>query len=100
MIDDMREKISEINALHQNVKMLFELISELQNIIHSQNEILDSIENNMIETNKNLFIGENNIKYAQNEYMTAQETFCCIFVVLVVLSVIGLNHFLGKMNIF
>jgi t-SNARE complex subunit (syntaxin) len=99
-INDMREKVAEINELQQNVMKLFKLIEELQSIIQSQNELLDSIENNMKQVNEYLEEGVKNLEKAKEEYMSAQEKFCCIFFVMLVISIIGLNHFLGKMNIF
>ena len=99
-INDMREKVAEINELQQNVMKLFKLIEELQSIIQSQNELLDSIENNMKQVNDYLAEGVANLEKAKEEYMSAQEKFCCIFFVMLVISIIGLNHFLGKMNIF
>ena len=50
-IIDMREKNTEINELQQNIMKLFELMEELQVFIQSQNELLDSIENNMKQVN-------------------------------------------------
>lgn len=99
-INDMREKVAEINELQKNVMNLFKLIEELQSIIQSQNELLDSIENNMKQVNDYLAKGVGALEEAQKEYMSAQEKFCCIFFVMLVISIIGLNHFLGKMNIF
>lgn len=96
----MREKVAEINELQKNVMNLFKLIEELQSIIQSQNELLDSIENNMKQVNHYLKEGVENLDKAKEEYMSAQEKFCCIFFVMLVISIIGLNHFLGKMNIF
>ena len=99
-INDMREKVAEIEELQKNVMNLFKLIEELQSIIQSQNELLDSIENNMAQVNDYLEAGVKDLEGAKEEYMQAQEKFCCIFFVMLVLSIIGLNHFLGKMNIF
>ena len=99
-INDMREKVAEINELQKNVMNLFKLIEELQSIIQSQNELLDSIENNMKQVNDYLVDGVASLDKAKEEYMSAQEKFCCIFFIMLVISIIGLNHFLGKMNIF
>ena len=99
-IKDMREKVADIKKLQESVQNLCELVEELKNIIQSQNELLDSIENNMKEVNEYLGKGLEKLKGGLEEYMSASEKFCCIFFVMIIISIIGLNHFLDKMNIF
>jgi syntaxin 1B/2/3 len=99
-IKDMREKVADIRKLQESVQNLCQMVEELKNIIKSQNELLDSIENNMKEVNDYLGKGLDKLKLGVEEYMSAQEKFCCIFFVMIIVAIIGLNHFLDKMNIF
>ena len=84
-INDMREKVAEINELQKNVMNLFKLIEELQSVIQSQNELLDSIEENMKQVNHYMKSAVENMEKAKEEYMSAQEKSCCIFFVMLVL---------------
>ena len=83
----MREKVAEIEELQKNVMNLFKLIEELQSIIQSQNELLDSIENNMAQVNDYLEPGIKTLVGVKEEFTYAQEKFFCIIFAMMVLKI-------------
>lgn len=98
-IDAIKEKLEEIEALERNVNHLYNMIEDLSLIIKAQTDLVNSIEENMKGVKD--FIGKmiENFEKAKKEYMTAQQKFCCIFICILVIMVIGVNYGMSRVGL-
>ena len=98
-IDAIKEKLEEIEALERNVNHLHNMIEDLSLIIKAQTDLVNSIEENMNGVKD--FIGKmiENFEKAKKEYMTAQQKFCCIFICILVIMVIGVNYGMSRLGL-
>lgn len=98
-IDAIKEKLEEIAELEKNVLHLYKMIEDLALIIKAQSELVNSIEENMRGVRD--FIQNMIVQFekAKTEYMSAQEKFCCIFIGVLIIMIIGVNYAMGKLGL-
>ena len=98
-IDKIKEKLVEIDELESNVNYLCQMIDDLSLIIKAQTELVNSIEENMKGVKEFIVLMIENFEKAKKGYMTAQQKFCCIFLVMVIVMIFGINYAMGKIGI-
>lgn len=98
-IDAIKEKLEEIAELEKNVMHLYRMIEDLALIIKAQSELVNSIEENMRGVRD--FIANMIVQFekAKKEYLSAQEKFCCIFICVLILMIIGVNYAMGRLGL-
>ena len=98
-IDAIKEKLEEIVELEKNVMHLYKMIQDLALIIKAQSELVNSIEENMRGVRDFIENMINQFEKAKTEYMTAQEKFCCIFIAVLIIMIIGVNYAMGRLGL-
>ena len=98
-VSDLKEKLDDINAINRNVTVLVNLIQELQQIIQSQSELLNSIDGNMANVTDYVSRGVDSLDKAKEEYSSAMDKFCCIFFITLVSMCIIMSYLLKSVGI-
>lgn len=98
-VGDLKERLDEINEINRNVTTLVSLLHELQQIIQSQSELLNSIDGNMAVVKDYISRGVESLDKAKEEYSSAMDKFCCIFFVTLVTMCIVMSYLLKSMGL-
>ena len=96
--DVLLDRLSELEIRHegmlrieQEIKELHELWQELSVIITEQQELLDNIENNVVQTRDYVQSGSKHLEKAEKHQKMSRKLQCCLlcFCVVVILAVVG-----------
>ena len=98
-IDKIKEKLIEIDELESNVNYLCQMIDDLSLIIKAQTELVNSIEENMRGVKDFIVLMIENFEKAKAGYMTQQQKFCGIFIILILVMIFAINYIMGKLGI-
>jgi len=99
-INSIKEKLEEINELEKNVMFLFKMIQDLALIIKAQTELVTSIEANIRSVKDFIASGIANFEKAKENYMKAQEKFCMILVVCLIIGIFGVGYAMSQLGLF
>ena len=98
-ISGIKEKLKEIIELEKNVVYLHSMIQDLALIIRAQSEVIDSIEANMKAVRDFIDSGIKAFEKAKEDYMKAQEKFCMILIICIIIGIIGVWYGMSQVNL-
>ena len=97
-VSDLKERLDEINEINRNVTTLVSLLHELQQIIQSQSELLDSIDGNMAKVKDYVSSGVESLDEAKTEYSSAMDKFCCILFITLITMCIVMSYIMKSLG--
>lgn len=82
---DIQDKCKEIETLHSNVRKLYEMITEISEMVHQQGQQVDLILKNVEKAKDYVDKGNKNLVKAKEYHQKARKKQCCIIMVAVAL---------------
>lgn len=86
-VKDIEEKCKGIEALHRNVRSLYEMMVEINEIVHAQGQQIDLIYNNVLKSKDYVEKGNKNLTKAKEYHQSARKKQCCIIMIAIAILV-------------
>lgn len=98
-VNDLQEKLDEMNNIGKNVTKMVALLEELQHIVKSQSELIDSIDNTMANVKDYMASAADQLDSAKKEMSSAMEKFCCLFFICLIIMVFVMNYLMSSIGL-
>ncbi len=97
-IVDIREQLNDIKKVEKGVFSLCSIMDNFYDILKSQTDIINSIENNMYQIRNHVEKSSKFVKDSNEIYSGTQDKLCCLFFIFLLLSIIVINSLLGGLT--
>mmetsp|Transcript_2802 Transcript_2802/g.4347 ORF Transcript_2802/g.4347 Transcript_2802/m.4347 type:complete len:288 (-) Transcript_2802:678-1541(-) len=88
MVHSIEERLEDIKMLEQNVNIMHRMFLDLAALVHSQGEILNSIEKHVDNATNYVEKGVNALEEAKKHQQSSRWKKCCLLVVLLVILLV------------